>query len=395
MPWKETCAMKERILMIEDYHNGEDSVAALCRRYGVSRPTFYKWLRVFKQEGHEALGDRSRAARSHPNATPQAIQQRVLDTRLAHRTWGPRKLLAYLSRRDPQTAWPSPSTIGELLKREGLIEKRRRKRYTPPYTQPFVGCKAPNETWTADFKGWFRTRDGRRCEPLTISDAHSRYLLCCQAMKSSGSPWARPMFEATFREYGLPRAIRTDNGAPFASRAVGGLSRLAVWWIKLGIVPERIEPGHPEQNGRHERMHRTLKEETACPPKSNRRAQQRTFDQFRHEFNHERPHEALGQEPPATVYHSSPRPYPRRLGPVRYPEPMQARKVQSRGEITWRGRSLFISEILYGEHVGLAQIDERRWDVYFAHMKLGTFEDGDPLRLMPNESQQGRSRRRS
>lgn len=396
MSWKETYVMKERILFIEDYLREEFTVTELSRIYGVSRKTAYKWIGVFEREGYEALGDRSRAPKIHPNATPKAVEQKICATRQAHRTWGPRKLLAWLARREPHEDWPASSTVGEILRRHGLSRPQRRKRRTAPYTEPFVDCCAPNDTWSADFKGWFLTGDGCRCEPLTISDSYSRFLLRCEAVPGTGSPWVRPIFESVFREYGLPRAILTDNGSPFSSTAVAGLSRLAVWWIKLGIVPERIEPGRPEQNGRHERMHLTLKQDAASPPKANLRAQQQALDRFCAEFNYERPHEALGQRPPATIYHSSPRPYPARLPTVDYPESMEVRKVQKHGEIEWRTRRLYVSSTLWGEPVGLEQIDERRWKVYFAHVALGTLdEDGETLRLKPIVTMDRRGKKKS
>lgn len=394
MPWKVTCAMDERGRFIEDYFGGEANLAALCRAYGISRTTAYKWLEVFEQGGREALGDGSRAPRTHPNATPEVVEERILAARGEHPTWGPRKLSAWLARRDPDTEWPAASTIGSILKRNGMVADRRRKRRSAPYTEPFIGTRGPNETWCADFKGWFRTGDGRRCDPLTISDACSRYVLRCQALQTTRSRRVKPIFEAAFREYGLPRAIRTDNGQPFASVAVRGLSPLSVWWIKLGIAPERIDAGRPEQNGRHERMHLTLKQETASPPQSNRRAQQRAFDRFVQEFNYDRPHEALGQRPPATIYCPSARLYPERMAPVEYPESMRVYKVQQNGVIEWRGRRLFISETLWGERVGLEPIDAGRWKVYFAHLELGTFDDREQPRLIPTKPGGRKSRRK-
>lgn len=394
MSWKDTCAMKERMKFIEEYLRDHEGLSALCRIYGISRTTAYKWLAVHAQGGYEALGDRSRAPRSHPNATPERIEERILAARVEHPTWGPRKLRAWLARRHPSAPWPAASTIGAILKRNGMVGSRRRRRRSPPYAEPFLGTRAPNDTWCADFKGWFLTADGRRCDPLTISDAHSRYVLRCQALEATRSARVKPIFEAAFREHGLPRAIRTDNGTPFASVAVRGLSLLSVWWIKLGIVAERIEPGRPDQNGRHERMHLTLKQETASPPKADRRAQQRAFDRFVQEFNGERPHEALGQCPPASVYRPSERPYPDRVAEVEYPDSMQVRRVQKHGEINWRRQALFISETLWGEPVGLEQVDERRWEVYFAHLKLGTFEEGGRLRLEPTQPRGRPSRRR-
>src|SRR6478609_6729503 len=252
------------------------------------------WLRRYRAASWEGLLEQSRARRRHDNQTPEKIEEMVLDLREAHMSWGPRKLKRVLEREEPGRKWPAASTIGALLKREGMVVARRKRRRTAPYTEPLAHADGPNRVWCADFKGWFRTGDGERIDPLTISDAHSRYLLRCQAVEKTDTARVQAIFEAAFREYGLPQAIRTDNGAPFASHAIAGLSRLSVWWIKLGIVPQRIEAGHPEQNGRHERMHRTLKEST--PPRANRRAQQQSFDQFREEYNQVRPHQALGMQ---------------------------------------------------------------------------------------------------
>jgi transposase InsO family protein len=290
----------------------------LCQMYGISRETGYEWLRRYREGGIKALEDLERAPRRHPNQTPEAIEQAVLELRRAHMTWGARKLKRRLERVHPESQWPAASTIGALLAREGLVVRRKKRHHTPPYTRPFAAADAPNRVWCADFKGWFRTQDGTRIDPLTISDAHSRYLLRCQAVRKTDSPHVQAIFEAAFREYGMPEAIRSDNGAPFASRAMAGLSRLSVWWMKLGIVPERIAPAHPEQNGRHERLHRTLKQETASPPEANRRRQQQAFDRFRQEYNEERPHEALAMQTPSALYLPSPRWYPPRLPEPQY-----------------------------------------------------------------------------
>ena len=254
-----------------------------------------------------------------------------------------------------------------------MIERRRRRK-TPPYTQPFAAADGPNQVWCADFKGWFRTQDGERIDPLTITDAHSRYLLRCQATEKTDTEAVRAICEAAFREYGMPWAMRSDNGAPFASRAVAGLSRLAVYWMKLGIVPERIEPGHPEQNGRHERMHRTLKEETASPAAANRRAQQRAFDRFRREYNEQRPHEALGMQTPGSRYACSPREYPGRVPEPEYDSSLQVRRVQHHGGFNWKGHEVFLSETLGGERIGLEAVDERYWCVHFAAFPIAWFD---------------------
>jgi len=265
---------------------------------------------------------------------------------------------------------------------------RKQRRRTAPYHEPLAHADGPNRVWCADFKGWFRTADGERIDPLTISDAYSRYLLRCQGVEKTDTPRTRAIFEAAFREYGMPRAIRTDNGAPFASSAVGGLSRLAVWWMKLGIVPERIEAGHPEQNGRHERMHRTLKQETAQPAAANRRAQQRAFDRFREEYNEQRPHQALGMQTPALLYELSPRAYPARVPEPEYPASMLVRSVHHQGQIRWKKHDVVLSQVLWGERVGLLPVDERWYTIYFAQFPIARF-DSRKLRVMPLPQEEG------
>lgn len=249
MPWKETSVVDERIQFVMELQRQEMSKAALCRRFGISRPTGEKWLDRYEELGLCGLADQSRAARRHPNETAEDLAELIVALRRRHPHWGPKKLRVLLEQKHPRMLWPACSTMGEILRRAGLTVSRKRRRRTPAYTQPFEACDQPNAVWCADFKGWFRTADGTRCDPLTITDACSRYLLRVQAMRETKDGLVRSLFEATFREYGLPGAIRTDNGSPFASHGIGGLSRLSVWWVKLGIVPERIEPSHPEQNG--------------------------------------------------------------------------------------------------------------------------------------------------
>jgi transposase InsO family protein len=374
MPWKVSGVVEERARFVLEYETGELSLAELCRGYGITRKTGYKWLARFTEQGLEGLQDESRAPRRHPNQTPRDIEQQILELRQAHMRWGPRKLRHYLQQQQRSVSWPAASTMGDLLKREGLVIPRKKRRRTPPYRGPFASADAPNQVWCADFKGWFRTQDGERIDPLTIGDAHSRYLLRCQAVEKTDTARVQAIFEAAFREYGMPEAIRTDNGAPFASRAIAGLSRLAVYWMKLGIVPERIEPGHPEQNGRHERMHRTMKEETATPAAANRRAQQRCFDRFRGEYNHQRPHEALGQKTPASVYAPSPRAYPERVQEPEYDSDLQVRKVGHRGEFSWKHQEVFLSETLIGQRVGLELMEEDYWLMYFAAFPIAVFD---------------------
>lgn len=367
--------MDERMRFVIEVSKTEQSKSALCRRFGISRPTGDKWLGRHEQLGLLGLLDRSRAPRGHPNQIPDELVELILVVRRKHPRWGPRKLRVILQQKLPSVDWPACSTIGEILKRAGLTVPRRRRRRTPPYTQPFMGCDSPNAVWCADFKGWFRTGDGTRCDPLTISDAHSRYLLRVQSMTETSHEPVRALFEATFREYGLPGAIRTDNGTPFASHGIGGLSRLSVWWLKLGIVPERIEPGQPQQNGRHERMHLTLKQETADPARTNLRRQQEAFDRFRDVFNEERPHEALGQLCPGTVYARSVREYREATRAVEYPETMEVRSVKGNGVFNWRGQVVFLGEALGRERIGLAQVDDGCCAVYFCRHPLGIVDE--------------------
>ena len=374
MPWRVSGVVEERARFAVEYESGEWTMAELCRHYGIARRTGYKILARWEQQGAAGLADLSRAPRAHPNQTPAEVEAAVLALRRAHRSWGPRKLRAGLAARHPERAWPAASTIGALHRRAGLVHARRLRRRTPPFTQPFAQAGEPNAVWCADFKGWFRTRDGERIDPFTMTDAASRYLLRCQAVEKTDTAAVRSITEAAFREYGLPLAIRTDNGPPFASRAVAGLSPLSLYWMKLGIVPERIRAGHPEQNGRHERMHRTLAAETAAPPQASRRRQQQAFDRFRSEYNHERPHEALGQRPPAALYPSSPRPYPARVPEPEYDTGMMVRHVYPHGQFFWKGHDVFLSKVLAGERIGLEPIDDRYWCVCFGLFPIAWFD---------------------
>jgi transposase InsO family protein len=374
MPWKASSVVDERTRFVMEQERGLYTMTELCEIYDIARETGYYWLRRYQQGGLEALQNRNREPERHPNQTPERMEAAVLELRRAHMNWGPRKLKRILERETPQTRWPAASTIGAILAREGLVIPRKKRRRAPPYTEPFASADAPNQVWCADFKGWFPTQDGARVDPLTITDAHSRYLLRCQHVGKTNGEQVQAIFEAAFRECGLPQAIRTDNGPPFASRAVAGLSRLAVWWMKLGIVAERIAAGHPEQNGRHERMHRTLKQETATPPAANRRAQQRAFNRFRQEYNEQRPHEALGMQTPSAVYRPSPRAYPAHVPEPEYGSAMQVRRVDRSGVFSWKGDVVFLSETLIGEPIGLLPEDERFYTVYFIASPIARFD---------------------
>lgn len=381
MPWKSTSVEAEQVRFIQHWQEGRVDFAQLCRLFGISRKTGYKRLRRFEAYGFEGLSDRSRAPHSHPNQTEARVAEMVVEAKRAHLTWGPRKLIAYLRERQPEVSWPAPSTAGGILQRAGLVRPRRQRRRAAPWGQPFAQADAPNDVWCVDFKGWFRTADGQRCDPLTVADAASRYLLVCQGLSQPRGPQVRRVLEHSFREYGLPQAIRTDNGPPFASVALGGLSPLAVWWIRLGIVPERITPGHPEQNGRLERLHRTLKADTARPPKASRHAQQRSFDDFRECYNTERPHEALGQRTPQSCYQPSYRTYPARLPELSYEAGVTVRRVRSNGQIKWRGGLVYVGEALRGEPVGLVAQDDRFWTIRLGPVQIGLL-DGYSQRVL-------------
>jgi putative transposase len=374
LPWEVTGPMKERQRLVQAYVTGRYKVTELAAAFGVSRKTTHKWLRRYAESGPAGLVDRPHAAYAHRNAAPSEVVAAVIREKLAHPTWGPLKLLP-TSADAPEVvaAWPAASTRGAILARAGLTQSRRRRRRVPASSKPFTVCERPNAVWCADFKGWFRTQDGRRCDPLTVSDAYSRMLLCCQGLPRPAYADVRAAFAGLFREYGLPDAIRTDNGPPFASVAAGGLSPLAVWWIKLGIHPERIEPGHPEQNGRHERLHLTLKQECCLPPAATPAAQQLRFDAFGHTFNFERPHQALGLKPPAVFYRPSPKPYPARLDDPIYPPNAVIRRVRSNGEVKWKGNLVFISEALTGEPVGITETLVG-YDVHFGPVALGRLD---------------------
>jgi len=376
--------MSERIKMLTEYESGEYGISELADLYGVSRKTVYKWVERFEQHGWEGLKNQSRAPHHHPNATEPDIEKALLELKGRWSLWGAPKLRRKLLAQVGPERCPAESTVSEILRRHGLSKCRRpARRRAVPSQQPLAHCQQANEVWCADFKGWFRTGDGQTCQPLTISDAHTRYLLCCQSVcQTIGHLSVKPLFIQAFREYGMPQAIRTDNGPPFAATGLGGLSTLAVWWVRLGIGVERIEPGVPQQNGRHERMHRTLKEATAQPPASSLKTQQKRFDQFRQEYNEDRPHEALGQETPASVYVPSSRQYPEGLPQPRgYPELWSKRSVRHNGEIRWEGGYIYLSKALAGQEVGLEPIGEGQWAVHFETLRLATFDERKKQRV--------------
>lgn len=366
--------MEERNEFIAEWLKRERPITELCRAFEISRKTAYKWLERFRENGKAGLADRSRAPHHNPQAIAADRAATIVAERQKHPTWGARKIRESLRRQKPETAWPTASSIGELLKREGLIQMRHKRRRTPPYTEPLAHAGGPNQVWCADFKGWFRCGDGLRCDPLTVTDAYSRYLLRCRVVEKSDGPHVRAVMEAVFREYGLPDAIRTDNGPPFASPAPAGLSRLSMWWLQLGIRHERIDPGCPQQNGRHERMHLTLQQDTADPPARTRRRQQQVFVEFERMYNEERPHEALNWHTPAEFYSASCRQYPARLRELEYPPGVHLRRISQQGSLKWHTERTFISEVLARQTVGLLETDEELFEVYYGPLLIGWFD---------------------
>lgn len=365
--------MNERVKFIAQYLLKEESFTALCDSAGISRKTGYKWVERYESGGVTALVDQSRAPHSHPQALDAKVVATILAIRRRHPRWGPRKLLAVLRRKDAAGHWPAASTVGDLLRQQGLVRRRRRRHYSAPYAERLADYAAANAVWCADFKGHFAVGPAR-CHPLTIMDGFSRFLLRCEALTRPLFAPVQRVFESAFREFGLPTTIRTDNGAPFSTLAPGGLSRLAVWWIRLGIRPERIVPGRPDQNGRHERMHSTLKAETARPPRQTFRAQRRAFAAFRQEYNHDRPHEALAYETPASQYRPSLRPFPARVPEPEYPAHFHVERAYPNGVISFRGTQWYLSLCLAGELVGLEAVDDGRWAVHFGPVALGVLD---------------------
>ncbi len=386
MPWKETDPLKERVRFVLAWERmwneteGRPNLAALCRAFGISRQTGHKWITRYRDAGHDlrAVDERPRRPRNSPTRVSPQMEDLLIRARKKHPSWGPRKLRSWLKKRFERLELPAASTIGAVLKRNGLTRPRRLRRRTPPHTEPFSDCAAPNAVWCVDFKGHFRTADGTTVYPLTIMDAFSRYLLRCEALCRPGGMEVWDVFEGAFKEYGLPDAIRSDNGSPFASTGAGGLSELSVWWVKLGIRPERIDPGHPEQNGRQERMHRTLKQQTAMPPETCLEAQRRAFDRFRKEYNEERPHEALGQDTPGSVYMASSKRLPKKTPRIEPEFWMDAHRLDSSGRFQWGRSKVLVNSALRGELVELIPIGTYHWEVRYGPVILGILNGRRP-----------------
>lgn len=386
MPWRKTSPMDQRTQFIADYLREMLSITELCQLYGVSRKTAYKWIDRYLRLGPGGLETRSRRPRHSPNETAPEIVAAFLEARRRHPSWGGKKLLTIVHKRHPRWDLPGRSTVCDILSRHGMVPKKRQRRRIGHPGRPTSLILAPNDVWSADFKGQFKTGDGMYCYPLTVTDGFSRYLLGCQGLYSTAVAGAKPVFTRLFRKYGLPTRIRTDNGVPFATNTLARLSALSAWWVRLGVLPELIEPGKPQQNGRHERMHRTLKAEATRPAAGSLPAQQRRFNHFRTEYNDERPHEALDQQTPASVYERSPRTMPTTLPPLQYPDRFEVRYVSANGGIRWNCDWVNVSIVCAGEYVGLEEIDDGIWTVYFGPLKLGRLHE----RYMRIEDEYGR-----
>ena len=371
MPWSQTSPMDQRTQFIADFLRDSLSMSELCALYNVSRKTGYKWIERYLAHGPAGLQEVSREPHRHPNQTPEQIVRALIEVRGHHPSWGAKKLLTVVQRRHPSWSLPGRSTVCDILSRNGLVPKKRYRRAIGHPGRPTSAMLTPNDVWSADYKGQFKTCNGVYCYPLTVTDNCSRFLLGCQALTSTSVHEAKPVFTRLFKEFGLPRRIRTDNGVPFATNTLARLSQLSAWWVRLGVLPELIEPGKPQQNGRHERMHRTLKAETTRPPAANGRVQQRRFNRFREEFNQQRPHEALDMATPAARYEPSPRSMPNKLPPLEYPDRFEVRYVSANGGIRWNKQWVNVSITCVGEYVGLEEIDDGIWNVYFGPLKLG------------------------
>src|SRR5918996_1498010 len=363
MPWSHTSPMDQKTPFIADYLRDRLSMTELCEFYGVSRKTGDTWIDRYLTHGPQGLEERSRRPSNSPRHTPDEVVAAILEARQRHPSWGAKTQVAILSTRHPRWPWPARSTVCDILSRNGLVPKQRQRRAIGHPGTPISHIGAPNDVWSADFKGHFKTGDGRYGYPLTIADGYRRFLLSCQALSSTSVAEAKPVFTRVFKAFGRPKRIRTDHGVPFATNTLARLSQLSAWWVRLGIFPAFIEPGKPQQNGRHERRHRTLKAETTRPPAANLRAQQRQFNRFREEFNHQRPHEALDMQTPAALYEPSPRPMPAQLPPLEDPDRFEVRYVSANGGIRWNRRWVNVSITCAGEYVGLEEIDDGVWNV--------------------------------
>lgn len=379
MAWETFKVEHQRLQLVKAFKNKEHTMTALCKQYGISTKTGYKWYRRYLKRGEEGLKDQSKAPHSPKTHYSDAQKQTAIDQKLKKRAWGPKKIHILLNEKYPDQNWPSPTTLYEIFKENHLVTSKRIRNRVPA-TAPLGDHNACNDTWAMDFKGWFLTGNGQKCEPLTITDTFSRYLISCTHLERHSTDYVWPIFDEAFRKYGLPKRVRSDNGPPFGSCGIGRLTKLSINFIKAGVIPEWIAPGHPEQNGRHERFHLTLKVETANPPKATLPLQIQAFSEFYNEYNFERPHEALNMQTPGNVYQSSYREWNGILTSPEYDTKIfHPRKVEKIGQINWKGSRIFISENLQGEYVGLKNTDNDIWECYYGPIYLGKIDHNNTI----------------
>jgi len=383
MPWTERTKMDEKLKFVSRFLEGE-TISSLCREFGVSRVTGHKIIERYKESGVEAFTDRSKRPYRQANKLPFQVEQLIVQLKTEKPTWGAPKIRERLITLFPEVPTPAKSTVHAVLDRNGLVNKKRRSRGKLQGTA-LTQTNEPNDLWCTDYKGEFMMGNHKYCYPLTVTDYASRFLICCEGLESTKERMAFTVFDRLFKEYGLPKGIRSDNGVPFASaHAIYGLSRLAVWWLRLGITIERIKPGNPQQNGRHERMHLTLKKAVTRPPGLNLIKQQNMFDDFMEEFNHERPHEALGMKTPSEFYKPSDRVY-RGLPELEYPMHDKTITVTECGRICLHTKKINFSQVFAGQKVGVREIEDRIWQLSFMNYHLGYF-DLDSCRVEPVEN---------
>jgi putative transposase len=378
MPWIETEPMNEKMKFISAYLNNKSQLTfkELCEEFNISNKTGYKYIKRFEAEGIDGLKEHSRAPHTQANRMPSFMEESILEAKLKYPSWGAKKIRNWLIQERNEIQWPAKSTIDDLFKRHKLVKPAKRKRYVPPYSNPLQECNQSNDSWSIDYKGQFMLRNKELCYPLTITDNFSRYLFAVEGSPKISGLEVQKVLTRLFIEFGLPLAIRSDNGSPFAGKGLAGLSQVAVWLIKLGILPERIRKGHPEENGRHERMHLTLKKETASPPQLNQKQQQQRFDEFIKIYNEERPHEGIGFQRPSWIYNQSPRSFPKRIPKVEYDSTMDmTRNIRTNGAMKWLGKEIFISETLIGETIGMKQKGDGEWMLFYSFLPIGIFSE--------------------
>jgi putative transposase len=374
MAWRNTQVEHQRENFITACLESKSTISDLCREFGVSRKTGYKWLSRFKNGGAAELKDRCRTRHTQPLKTTEELTQKVIQLKRRYLKWGPKKIVAFLEQNQPLESWPSATTVGRILSEHDLTIPRKYRRRFPAKSDPLSHSQQPNDVWCIDFKGWFKTKDNVKCDPMTLTDSYSRFLLYCSKLGANTVDHVWSSLDKAFHQYGLPRYLRHDNGPPFATNGAGRLSRLSVNLIKAGVIPEWIEPGKPYQNGRHERMHLTLKEEGVFPLKLTLKEQQMKFMEFQQYFNLERPHEALGQKTPASIYLPSERVWTGQLHSPEYSQDYQAKRVRGSGTISLLGMDIFIGKTLEDEYVGLKENTDGNWEVYFGPVFLGTID---------------------